>query len=750
MKFHPGKSLGSQLASIHRNCSSMVCHIPLYVSLIVMALLTACDNSTSSPTTTSGASGSVIQNTSSECSSGTGSLHVLSIDPKIGQFDVAMDTEIVVKFSEALDPLTVSPASLILMSGSLADDTLPRQPVTGTVSYDDTNFMAVFKPNANLAPNTTYTLLASRAISDANGNCGQFFKSTFTTIANPINDTIAPTVSATLPVNGAINISANRSIIATFSEAMAPGTINAGSFTVQNDSTKVNISGVVTYSGNNAQFKPDAPLADNTRYNVVISATVTDLSGNPLGVDYYWSFTTAVAGGNDNTPPGVSVVTPRNNAVDIAINSAISASFNEPLNPLSVSGSSFMLTDGSSMVSGVVNYNGTTATFTPDNSLATTTTYTATLTTAITDLAGNNMAADYSWSFTTAADTGDTTPPTVTSESPVNGAIDVARNSAISVDFSEALNPATVNTASFILTSASGVVAGNVTYNGISASFTPLVALQDSTLYTATLTANIADLAGNTLTSNYAWSFTTAAATAPSDITPPTVVDGSQVPADTATNVATNEAVSVAFDEVLDPGSVNTSTFLLTGPGSVPVAGSVRYNGTTATFTPLVDLQNSSSYTATVTTGIKDLAGNAMTLPVSWTFTTAAVQDITPPILIARSPVSGAINVPVTTSISAQFNEALDPSSVTSASVSVTLTTGGFVFPVAGSVLYSNNTITFVPSANLAFRSTYTITIRSSVTDLAGNALTANISWSFTTGNPGPGGGGMGGGGGGG
>jgi PKD repeat protein len=56
-----------------------------------------------------------------------------------------------------------------------------------------------------------------------------------------------------------------------------------------------------------------------------------------------------------------------------------------------------------SAVSGTVTYNPATytATFTPDANLEYDHTYTATLSTAITDLAGNPLAAPYTWSFTT-------------------------------------------------------------------------------------------------------------------------------------------------------------------------------------------------------------------------------------------------------------------------------------------------------------------------------------------------------------
>ena len=749
MKLYPSKSLGSQLASRLMTCSCGTSRWLVTVLVLTSLLIVACDKTSPSTFPSKGPDTTQTPTTpSNNPSADTTRPSYTGHTPTIDAFDVPINTVITVKFSEPLDPQTLSPASFFLMSGSKNDSSLPRQPVNGKVSYTEsgTNYIATFTPNADLAPNKSYIVLASGAITDLAGNAlAQILYYSFTTAANPTEDTTAPSISATLPVNGGINISVNRNIIATFSEPMAAATFTKDSFLVQNDASKGMVSGTVSFSGNNAQFAPDAPLANDTVYNVTITTAVTDLAGNPLAAAYHWSFTTANS--SDTTAPGVSVVTPRNNAVDVAINSAISATFNEPLNPDSVNATSFTLSDGTGVpVPGTVNYNGTTATFTPGTSLATGSLYTATLTTAITDLAGNALVSNYVWSFTTlATNPSDTTPPTISTESPANGAIDVARNSAVSVTFSEALNPVTVNTASFILTSAAGVVAGTVTYDGINATFIPLTDLLDSTLYTATLTASIADLAGNTLTSNYAWSFTTAAVATPSDTTAPQVVIGSSVPADGAVEVATNSAISVSFDEALSPGSVTTSTFQLMGPSGV-VAGSVRYSGNTATFTPLTSLQYSSGYTATVTTGITDLAGNALASNYQWSFTTAAVPDTTRPTVVSRTPAPGSTNIPVTTSISATFSEALDPSTITSASVQ--LSTGGF--PVAGSVLYSNSTITFIPNGNLAFRTLYTMTINATVTDLAGNPLNTNVVWNFTTVNPVVGGGGMGGGGGGG
>ncbi len=105
----------------------------------------------------------------------------------------------------------------------------------------------------------------------------------------------------------------------------------------------------------------------------------------------------------DTTPPTVSSVSPTASATGIATNSVITATFGEDIFATTVDTSSFTLTNNGS-VSGTVSFDGNTniATFTPSNKLPLLTSHTATLTTAITDLAGNAMATNYNWSFTTA------------------------------------------------------------------------------------------------------------------------------------------------------------------------------------------------------------------------------------------------------------------------------------------------------------------------------------------------------------
>lgn len=87
------------------------------------------------------------------------------------------------------------------------------------------------------------------------------------------------------------------------------------------------------------------------------------------------------------------------------------------------------------------------------------------------------------------------------------------------------------------------------------------------------------------------------------------------------TNVAVNSKVTATFSEAMDATTITGSTFTLTSAGSA-VAGTVSYSGKTATFTPSANLKSATTYTATITTGVKDTDGIAMEANYTWSFTT--------------------------------------------------------------------------------------------------------------------------------
>ena len=118
------------------------------------------------------------------------------------------------------------------------------------------------------------------------------------------------------------------------------------------------------------------------------------------------------------------------------------------------------------------------------------------------------MLSNYVWIFTT-GNTADIIPPTVIATDPTNGATSVLLNKKITATFSEAMNPITINITTFLLKQGATSITGTVTYSGVTAMFSPSANLAINTLYTATITTGVKDLAGNSMLVDYVWSFTT-------------------------------------------------------------------------------------------------------------------------------------------------------------------------------------------------------------------------------------------------
>ncbi len=203
--------------------------------------------------------------------------------------------------------------------------------------------------------------------------------------------------------------------------------------------------------------------------------------------------------------------------------------------------------------------------------------------------------------------------------------------------FSEGMDSTTITGSTFTLTGPGlTLVSGTVTYStvGTTATFAPTSTLAAGVLFTATITTGAKDLAGNPLAAAFTWTFT--AGLGP-DATAPTVT--SMNPASSATAVPPNAAVNGTFSKAIDPATLDPATFTLTGPGPTSVAGKITYDATNqiATFTPTSALTTGSLFIATVTTGVEDLEGNALSANSSWIFTTGSTASLLPVDLGAAS-----------------------------------------------------------------------------------------------------------------
>lgn len=344
-------------------------------------------------------------------------------------------------------------------------------------------------------------------------------------------------------------------------------------------------------------------------------------------------------GSSASIAPTVNAINPTNSATAVALNSAVSATFSKAMTTSTIGAATFTLKQGTTVVPGSVTFTGVTAVFTPTSNLAVGTEYTATITTGATDLAGNAMASDYVWKFTTGA-TADTVPPVVSGTTTGVGATNVAINTQIGATFSKRMNPLTVTDTTYTLqqTASGTAVAGTVNYSGMNAVFTPASNLSTGTGYTAKIKGGAGgakDMAGNALAADFVWSFTTAAV---ADTTSPTIT--STVPGNLVTGVALNGTVNSTFSKPINPLTLSTATFKLAGPGVTSVTGAVAYNALTniATFTPAAALAPGTTYTATITTGVKDLAGNALAVNKVWSFATVAAVVLGPsPVLLGSA-----------------------------------------------------------------------------------------------------------------
>jgi hypothetical protein len=444
---------------------------------------------------------------------------VVSVSPLNGATHVPITQVITATFNEPMNPATINTTTFTVTGpGGVM--------VTGTVAFSGDT--ASFTPSVPLAPVTPYAAMITLGALDPLGRkLAAAYPWTF------ITSTI-PTVLSTIPLAGATGVPLNQHLLATFSEAMNPATVNApGTFTLAfaavGGVAGAAVPGTTTYIAgtNTATFAPTVNLLPNKAYTATIDTAAQSAYGNNLAADKIWSFTTGAT--IDATPPTVVMTAPVSGAPAVPTNQIITAMFSEAMDPATITAPgtfTVAIFGGGANVPGTVGYSGTTATFTPTTSLAPNAHFTVTISTAAKDLSGNALVpgvAPNPWSFNTTA-TPDTTPPTITLTAPANVQPNVPVNSAVSATFSEAMNPLTITASGTFTLAVAGTggaaVPGVVTYNAATdmATFTPNAPLAPSAEYTATISTAATDLFGNALAPGIdpnPWSFFTGVTGAP-------------------------------------------------------------------------------------------------------------------------------------------------------------------------------------------------------------------------------------------
>ena len=328
----------------------------------------------------------------------TATVPAAAIPPVTG---VALNAKVSATFSKAMAPATFTNATFTLSCPSTA-------PLIGAVTYDAASRTATFSPAAPLPPSTLCVATVSRAVTDSTGlPLAADFVWRFQT--GTTSDFTAPTVTLTVPANGATGVATNTQVSATFSKDMAPATLSGTSFTLQNTTLATAVAGTVSYSvaARSATFTPTAgPLPINSSFTGTITTAATDLSGNALASNFVWTFTTGAAA--DTTPPTVTTVSPPDGSTGLCLSKTVTATFSKAMDPATITTTTFFVSNGAVGVPGTVLYDavnkvatfsatGTTG-FPPSASLVVTVVGGAA---GVKDLAGNPLAANRTWSFTT-------------------------------------------------------------------------------------------------------------------------------------------------------------------------------------------------------------------------------------------------------------------------------------------------------------------------------------------------------------
>ena len=209
---------------------------------------------------------------------------VTGMTPADGAINVAVDTNLVVTFSEAVNG--VDSTTFFLSAGGAA--------IASSLTMAADRLSATLVPGADLANGTVHTVTVTTGVTDDVGDpMAADFSGSFTTFAPP-SDTTSPRVTSLSPPDGAAGVLVTFNVNIDFSEPVDTTSVNSTSFTVQDATGDIAGTIEVVANGLGATFYPGGDLAIGMLYTVTLTSGVTDPSGNPLDQDG------DPANGNDN------------------------------------------------------------------------------------------------------------------------------------------------------------------------------------------------------------------------------------------------------------------------------------------------------------------------------------------------------------------------------------------------------------------------------------------------------------------
>ncbi len=643
---------------------------------------------------------------------------VVSVTPADGSVDVSRPQSVAIVFSEALHPNTVTNDTFGLFSGSTE--------LGKNVFRSADNRVVVLDPFSLFDPSAEITVVVTDDVTDLAGNHLADFASRFTVEA--ASDGGAPSVVGSRPGNGATGVRTDQTGVFFFSETMDPDSFEDGLF-VGAGGLLAGTSIVSSAADQVAVVTPDAALPFSATIELFATQAATDAAGNGLSSQFRSVFTTE----SDATTraPDVSVVFPTCCSA-VRRDVVFTARFTEPIDPTTVKASTVQVLDITNGLpvagTATLSSDGLLYRFVPLAPYAVGHRFQFTFTVNVKDLDGTPLVQQRVFEIRPDADTDDEA-PAVTRVSPPNGAVGVGVNAFLRVEFSEPINPLTVDEQTIELRdSEGGLEACSISFSGNNTvvTITPHDPLSPNATFTVTVDG-VVDTVDNPVTPSVT-TFDTGA-------TPDFVRPVASAAAPFGTSEPTTAIAIVEFNEPVDPLTVNSATVFLRDldlPGDpvLDVFSSLDPDGRTVRLVPTVPLAIGHFHRITATTGVTDLTGNPLQFNSNTDFTTGFVADETGPTVESIVPVDGATGVPTNVRIFVQFDESIDVLSLKAANFMLE-GPGGDV-PLAFERQDGDRRVRLTPSLPLAANAAYTVTV-SGVLDRGGNEMVGEVMSSFTT-----------------
>lgn len=540
-------------------------------------------------------------------------------------------------------------------------------------------------------------------------------------------------------------------------------------------------AGLAVQTNGSGQYSVPA-LPNNNTFDINASQigycrtmrTQTIGTANITGVDMTMNsgmcgFYSGEGGGSGGGAPTVMFSGPPDGMQGAPVSGTIRVGFNQPMDGASINdanagdaGSNVYLTTdtGTTKIAGSVTYCSNNASpgcsslfsmdnnvilFSPNAPLATGTFYSLVMTASVKGQGGQSisgnipggghkinfftMMGDFSQSGFTMGSGGQFMPPYVKSMFPGPG-MNAAPNSKISLEFSEAMNPSSINTSNIVLwniTAGAGVSLSSVTMDSNESKFaliTPQSALTSGSSYELRVKGAVANSSGITMrppdqASSVAFSSQFVAGSS-NDTTAPTIYPMTA----TSSILAVNGTFGFGFNEKLDFNTVGATNFSLYR-GATAVGFSTKYDSSANNLyiVPNSVLISSSTYTLTFNSTVKDLASNRITT-TTYTYSTGGADTTAPSVKTARCD-------DYTCRI--EFTESMNhDSQVDSNWVSSTVNHARFLLDQGGDKIIAGTSLTYNPvdysvtakGVVLTAGANFTLTV-SGVTDISGNVMSS-------------------------